>query len=513
MTVRIPPYPFLAAVYPVIALAAANPDEGIRPGELLMPLSVSLGLATIAWLLTRFVTSDRDRCGLVTLTAVILFASYGYVRELLLTLPPLDRLTSHSVALPAAIGLLAVAGWSARRPARSPLRATRYLNLVFLLLVASSAVSYARSARSRRAAAPLAGPPPAPAAPLAARPHFFLLVLDKYTGSGSLRANYGYDNTPFERSLEARGFVVSRGAWANYVHTFLALAAMLNWNYLTEPAESLDAANSGREPIYARIEDNQTWRALKTLGYQFIFVPSAFALTADNRFADRRVQHPQDVPREFETVWLRTTMLYPFTERWCAHARCFRGLLPHAHESSESFDWKFEALGRLASSDTPLFVFAHLALPHEPYIYAADCRHVRPYWPERDDGADEAKAKAAYVAQLQCVNRTLERLIDELDRGTHPAIIAIQSDHGHGRMGLYIPALTDAAPDRVAERLDILAAYRLPGAPDGLVGDSTGPVNAMRAIMRHFYGYDLSPLAERSWWSSGERPYRLTPIR
>jgi hypothetical protein len=513
LRLSVPPYPFLAAVYPVVALAAANPDERIRPAELVMPLGVSLVVAVAVWLLTRLVCADRERRALIALAAVVAFASYGYVREVLLSQPRLQLLGAHAVTLPAAVILMGAAAWSARRAARPPARFGRYLNLVFLLLLAGSVASYARSTRTLHATIATPNPTPMPAAHDRVRPHFFLIAVDKYTGSESLRANYGYDNGPFERSLESLGFVVPQGARANYVHTFLALAALLNWNYLTDAAESLKVAHATRGPMYARIEDNPTWRTLKTFGYEFVVVPSAFALTAGNRFADRRVQHPRDVPRAFETVWLRTTMLYPLVEGWCAQAHCFRALLPHTPESAASFDWKFDALGRLAESDAPLFVFAHLALPHEPYIYASDCSHVPPYWPSRDDGAEEGKVKAAYVAQLQCVNRKLLGLVQTIARAPHPAIVAIQSDHGHGRLGLFIPEPTAVRPDQVAERLDIFAAYRLPGAPKGLIADSMGPVNAMRAIMRHYFGRDLPRLADSSWWSSGEHPYCLIPMR
>jgi arylsulfatase A-like enzyme len=189
-------------------------------------------------------------------------------------------------------------------------------------------------------------------------------------------------------------------------------------------------------------------------------------------------------------------------------------LLPYILESAESFDWKFEQLSRLARSAEPLFVLAHLTLPHEPYLYAGDCTRIPPYWPVRDDGPEAERVKQAYVAQLQCVNRKLGRLVNDLEHASaRPLVVLLQSDHGHGRLGRDQPPLEDAPPDRVAERIDIFAAYHLPGAPADLVHDSIGPVNAMRAVMRHYFGFPLPPLEEASYWSGYLRPYQLTRVR
>ncbi|MGH7630925.1 MAG: hypothetical protein ACREOF_16385 [Gemmatimonadales bacterium] len=505
-------YPFLAAVYSVLALAAANGGDLERPGHLARPLAVALGVAAGAWLLSRLVSRDPHRRGIVTFIAVVVCVSYGYWQALLLDLPPLDRLATDAVALPAAAAAIVAIGWSARSGRRTYAGVTRYLNVVMGLLVGIALVGLASAPRSASA---VAGPPVPVLPSMSAggeRPHVFVIVPDKYTGSRSLLAHYAYDNGAFERALEARGLIVARKARANYVQTSLALAAMLNWDYVDSLIRGVDPREQRRDLLYPLIEDNRTARALQALGYRFVFLPTAFAPTAANRFADLQLPPPGVAAHEFEAAWLRTTVLYPLLGSWCD--RCTGGLVWNAHESAGSIDWKFEQLERLAASDEPLFVLAHLPVPHEPYVYDAACRPTRPYWPLRDEGPNAGRVKAAYLAQLECVNRKLLRLVDSLKRNARrPSVIMIQSDHGHGRFGLNPPPLDAIPAPNVAERLDVLAAYHLPGAPPGLVHDSIGSVNAMRAIMRHYFGADLPPLVDASYWSDGSRPYRLTPVR
>jgi hypothetical protein len=514
-SLSLPLYPFAAAAYPVLALAAANQGELVRPGHLVRPLAVALGVAAVLWLLARLATVEVHRRAIVTFVAVVVFSSYGYWQAVLLDLPPLDRLAADAVAFPLAVAMVLGTGWSARSGGRTHPGVTRYLNVVLALLVGSALVALAFRAPGG-AVAVEAPNDPLPARNASAlstnRPHLFVIVPDKYTGSRSLAAHYRYDNGAFERELESRGFVVARNARANYVQTFLALATMLNWDYVDRIAGRIDAEEERRELLYPSIEDNRTRRLLQAAGYRFVFLPTGYAPTAANRFADVQLAAPGATAREFEAAWLRTTMLYPMLTGWCRE--CTGGLVWNVHESAASIAWRFEQLERLAESDRPLFVLAHLPVPHEPYVFAADCAARRPYWPLRDDGPHTERVKGAYVAQIACLNRKLLHLFDAIQqRSRRPAVIVLQSDHGHGRFGLNPPAVERMPAAQLVERLDVLAAYHLPGAPAALVHDSIGPVNAMRAVMRHYFGADLPPLEEASYWSDAAHPYRFTRVR
>jgi len=467
--------------------------------------------AAIAWLAARAVTPDRDRRAFVAFVAMAVFLAHGYA---VMALGPRGARWAAMLAIAAVpVALAAVLARKSRLSFR-PL--TTYLNLVLGILVLWAAGTMVWHWRPRGPGVSL---PDLPAQSVRASqagrdtlPDIFLIILDKYTGHRALQANFGYDNTPFETTLEREGFFVPRAARANYVHTFLALGAMLNWQYLD--GWLLGEDNGDWSTAYPIIEDNRTWRTLRARGYRFIFLPTGLPATARNRYADVQLPEPGKLSREFEAVWVRGTALYAVLDRLCPMVRCSSDLLPYLPESAESLDWKFATIPTLAAADAPVFVLAHLTVPHEPYVYDADCGHRRPYWPMTDGGADAEAVKTAYVAQVQCVNRKVDVLVREiLSRTDRPAVIMLQADHGHGRLGRDQPALADASAAQVEERLDIFAAYRLPGAPQGLVYDSISPVNAMRAVMRQYFGLDLPPLADASYWSSARRPYRFTRVR
>src|SRR5690349_19953164 len=87
-------------------------------------------------------------------------------------------------------------------------------------------------------------------------PDVLFLILDKYTGSRTLAEHYGYDNGDFAQWLRSRGFVVPMAPRANYLHTFLALDAMLNLEYLDSTAARTGAADVNRMLYYEGVEGN-----------------------------------------------------------------------------------------------------------------------------------------------------------------------------------------------------------------------------------------------------------------
>jgi len=182
-------------------------------------------------------------------------------------------------------------------------------------------------------------------------------------------------------------------------------------------------------------------------------------------------------------------------------------------ETAEMFDWKFEQLAQLAGQGRPLFVFAHLTLPHEPYVFRSDCSHRPPYWPMRDTGPDSAVVARAYLDQISCLNRKLETLVSAWQaRSRVPPIILLQSDHGHGRAGRHLPGWQRLRPDQVEDRTSVFAAYLVPGRRLDSVPEAVTPINGVRFMLRHGFGADLPPLPDLTYWSAFRTPSALERI-
>jgi hypothetical protein len=343
-------------------------------------------------------------------------------------------------------------------------------------------------------------------------PDIYLIVLDKYTGSRSLRDNFGFDNSEFESFLVQQGFVLPRNPKANYVYTPLSLAALLNYRYLDDLPADPDAEIRTTAYVNRLVEDNAVWRFLEARHYRFIFFPTGFRVTWGNRFADLQVPHPRQMLSEFVLVWRGTTLAAPVLSWVCRRIDCPEAVTPLV-AYGKSLEWKFEQLSqvpRWPRQGRPLFVFVHIPIPHEPYVFSADCSIRTPFWRSLED---ETPEKQAYIEQITCLNRRVKGIVERLLRDSpSPPVILLQSDHGHGRMLTPYPDIHQASPDRVAERADVFAAYYLPGVDDGIIQDSITPVNVFRTVFRKYFQADLPPLPDKTYWSSGARLFKFTRV-
>jgi hypothetical protein len=82
MLKRLPLYPILFAVFPVLSLAAYNIGE-ISLDVVLRPLSVSLVVGVLLFGLAGWILRDWDRAALAVLVSLFLFFVYGQVYNLL----------------------------------------------------------------------------------------------------------------------------------------------------------------------------------------------------------------------------------------------------------------------------------------------------------------------------------------------------------------------------------------------------------------------------------------------
>jgi hypothetical protein len=334
-------------------------------------------------------------------------------------------------------------------------------------------------------------------------PNIYLIILDKYTGSEVLARNFSFDNSEFETFLRDRQFLVPRHGRANYPRTDLALAAMLNLDYLHNLPRQFH--------LYDLIENNRLAAFLRQQGYRFVFLPTPFKFTHQNRIADLQLPAPKEIRGELGAVWQQSTMLPELLSAGCALLGCQAGRLRYVPESADFMDWKFERMKELADGARPTFVLAHLSLPHEPYLYHADCSHRDPYFPLAGGVLGDEEADEGYIDEIRCTNRKVAELVDSiLTRSRRPPVILIQADHGHGRMA-NLPEYEKVTPSQLRERMSVFSAYHLPGVGQSAVGDSITPVSVMRLLLRHYFGADLPPIQDASYWPPEGRP--LDPIR
>lgn len=484
-------------MYPVVFLFTSNAAEHVTMDPLWLPLGAAVGGAALVLIGLAVLLRDPQRAALLTTVAVVSFFGYGHAwtaaRSILDSQWPL--ITAWLLVTVVALGL----AWRAGRHTPSIVRGLAIVALIALLL---NAFGLGRTVAVLAAVDPLTpatGPeivldPPSGTT----LPDVYYLVPDRYASAASLRTYFDFDNEPFLAALEERGFAVARGAHANYTKTPLSIASVLSARYLDGEALAGKArGGDDREPAHRLLrEPLAVPRALKRLGYAYLHVGGWWAPSSTNVDADRVFGY--DGEDSFASALAQTTLL--------------RALGDPGAAPDDPYDWRtvrantlyaLETLEEIPELDGPKFVFAHLLLPHAPYVFDADGSFM-----DRAEVRGHGE-REGYRRQLTYTNERLLGIIDRILAETPDAVIALAADEGPFPPRYRATEASfdwrEATRDELEEKFGILLAMRVPGADIEAAGfhDELTPVNAFRVVFNARFGADLPSLPDRVWTHIG----------
>ncbi len=435
------------------------------------------------------------------------------------------HLSEDRVLVPLGLAMtLGAAAWLLRQSRGRLLGVSAFMGRFGLLLVALVSVrvvvSHARepqmakrSALVRELARPLrtlGAPPPGRNTPSR---DIYLIVLDGHANARVLRQVFKFDNSPFEDSLRALGFLVPRDMRSNYVQTYLSVASLLNASQLTQLSQDAGLTSMDHSlPTYL-VKNNRAARFLKAHGYKYVLFPSAWwAATANSPLADEEFDpHPdlglvQEVRRtEFRLAVLRSTLL-----RYAL--RTDRAPVPLVQHFLRSF----EGLGEVSDDPAPTFAFAHILLPHIPYVVDGDCQLLKPAIPD-DQEADTPEQRADYVDQVRCVDHLVLDLVTRLlRRSSTPPIILVVGDHGSRFADIGFYGHPDSVPTAfIRERFGAFGAFYLPAGGDSVFREPVTLVNVLGNVLRYYFNADLPPSPDEMYVSGQHlyHFYRVDPRR
>lgn len=490
----IPWYPIVFAVYPALALLAFNSGQ-VEVSAGLRAIAASVLFASLLFLVFWLIFRQPHRAAFLAQLWLLLFFSYGHVFDLLQEIFP--KLPLSPWLMIAWAGLLLLFAWWAARPGLTFTSVTSSLNLIALGLVVMSALqafSIKAPRASHRAAAEKA-----PIQELHADgslPDVYYFILDSYARDDLLFQAYGYDNRPFLRALEDRGFRVAECSQSNYGRTEMSLGSSLNMQYLQELDSTFKPENIGRSRLWDALKHSAVRYNFESLGYKTVNFANGFdwmeLRDADEFFAPTPFVEGLT---EFEGLYLRTTLARPLEDLgWVdADAVLARG-------ARDRFRLVFNSLDDLARDPAPTFAYIHLISPHPPFVFGPDGTPTNPadFWNAQRRYPSNLYVKG-YLNQLAYLNTQMEAGIDTiLQESSTPPIIILQGDHG--------PWLQPK--DKLFR---ILNAYYLPGRSDKLY-PGISPVNSFRLVFDEYFGGNYPLLEDRSYYSPVPNLYDFSEV-
>jgi hypothetical protein len=487
-------YPFLLAIYPIFALWNFNVTY-VDLGSAFRALVITLAVTALLWLLLKLLLRSGARAGLLTTLAMLLFFSYGHLYLYLKT--KAEALAHHSYLLILFGGIFLLAAvltvWKLKNPA--PLE--RFLTITGVVLIGFSVLQllwyqfqvYQASVEAREKREETVGSQPLPADMVL--PDVYLIILDAHTSSHILRDYYDFDNQGFIDSLTDMGFFVGDCSQSNYPITKFSLFSVMNLNYIQEILK--------KSQTLPPLSDSVVVETLKRYGYTVV----AFENRARGHFDLMEDVHLARNPvvlenadlfsgiNEFESMLIETSLLRLLID--------LKGLVPDFIigdvKNSEYYEhylqtmFILDELERLPEMDGPIFVFAHIMVPHDPFIFTPEGEYE--FTGFKKDAIKGYRNNVAFID-----NRLPEILKTIIEKSEVPPLIIIQGDHG--------PMGETVTPQ---QRMSILNAYYVNEDTKAGLYETITPVNSFRVIFNHYFGTDFPLLDDVSYYTYEEEEF------
>lgn len=305
-----------------------------------------------------------------------------------------------------------------------------------------------------------------------------VVIIDSYPSLTVARDWFGHDVAPLEDNLTALGYQVPEIAWSQHPNTGFSIPALME---LTPVIDTESNDPWGNLSNLSRIigGDNLVSHTLRSAGYTYTHIESGW-----HQGTCHDVDVCVGVSWMDETTW---HLIEPsIAGRAIVDAQGSWMLPATTNTYRELLD-----LRPLFDDGERDYVYAHLLLPHSPYVVDEQCE------PE----PDQRPLSQAISEQLACT----DQLISNIARiaGERTAVL-LTADHGtktDDQMSILPEDWTD---HDIAEAFGIFMAYRMPDSCPPPVGDVS--TLAMRAIVECAADFDPPPNTGEPL--IGRRPHR-----
>jgi hypothetical protein len=508
-------HPFLFAIFPILFLLSHNIKQ-TSIDEIVIPTAITISFTFMLWSLLNFVFKNKKKAGLLVSLFLLLFFSYGHIYNAIentyieiggVVIGP------NKVLFPILGILFFLSTYFCIKTRRNLHNLTNLLNIAAASLVVISLINIGtyklktgvawqdnKSTENIKTNLVNLEKP-------AMLPDIYYIILDGYARADILKEVYQYDNSEFLDYLVQKGFYIANKSRSNYNQTFLSLTSSLNLTYLDDLVSRIGTESDDRMPLIKMIRNNNVSSFLKQYGYLIVAFSSYPGTEIKN--ADIYMNFPGSLS-EFQNVLINTTPIPVLLNKVLSKKGQY-----DLHRNQLLYI--FDHLAKMTEINFPIFVFAHIIIPHPPFVFG---EHGEPINPNRkfeyadgshfmSNGGNRDEYIKNYKKQLTFINKKITEIIDDIiSNSPEPPIIILQSDHGPGSM------LDWENPNNtnLKERMSILNAYYLPNNDYNQLYDEITPVNTFRIIFNHYFGMDQELLKDESYFSTWNHPYKFIRI-
>jgi len=512
-------HPFLVGIFPILIIYSQNIGR-VEITELFLPVIIIVGLTIGLYYFLKSILKNENKSAIIVTLILIMLFSYGHIYYLLsdVMIDEFD-MGQNRYLIPAFGLVLGISIFFIIRARRVFDNATSILNvisIVFIIVAISNVALVGAEITScdkcsnqeffyeARDFSDYFESHEFSISENQELPDVYYLILDEYARNDALIEYHNFSNHELTEFLEKKGFHIAKNSFANYPMSVQSIPAIMNMDYINFLADEIGTEVRNYKPLngknYGLYPNNMVIKNFKEMDYKIITF-NTFALHLhENPLSDKTFCHRDKflLDNRLADVLARTSIFGYYIERWA------EGELRQATLCA------FENFGNAGNVfDEPVFVWAHVMLPHPPWIFGPNGEEITPGKPLlitdnpefRDSGWEP---KRQYIQQVQFANKKTIEVVKNILENNRNAIIIIQGDHGTAWETNWMePSKEDAW-----QRLRNFDAIYFPDKDkrDLLLDDRT-LVNTFRTVFNAYYESNYELLENKMYWGWNAKPY------
>lgn len=498
------------SIYPVLFLYGFNTNN-LPISVIFFPIAVALLFTAVLYLFFLFLLRDNLRSALISLISLVIIINHGYFHKAFEKFNIDSSLINHRIdaflfivwliIILLSLHLLFVVKLNLKK-------ITQILNVFTFVLImvplATIIPSIFRPNVTLLNSSPVKEKLDNSLSNKAKQPDIYYFIFDRYAGEETLKNIYSYDNSNFYKFLVDQGFYVAAKSRTNYPKTLQSLDSSLNLDYLKSVSDQ-DLKGNGPSEIPGQnlIENNLVAKYLKERGYKYYNLGSWWPTTRYNPQADVNYIS-KDLGLnidEFNRFIIRDTIFKPILAIFSPSAAAY---IEHFDTHRGTLLYQFGIFDEIVKQPGPKFIFAHILIPHEPYVFDKNCNFLE------EDSTNNPKIIAEkYKNQLTCANTKIKDLVlTLLNKSATKPVIIFQADEGpHPILNQRGPTWSGATTLSLIEEFNILNAYFFPDHNYSNLYPAITPVNSFRIVFNKYFDTKFNLLPDISYIFPDENHY------
>lgn len=492
-------HPILFAIFPIFFIYVNNLQE-ISPQELFLPLTLIVGTSIVIWLVLRLILKSTIKSALIVSLLVILIFSYGHIYRLAddLSFNDMDIGRHRYLIIPfllvSIIGITYFIRTQRKLDNVTTITNVIAATLIIIIIINMGVYSTQNSKNFYNNFETNEDKSNIKVDVGQNLPDIYYIILDGYANTNSLKETLGFDNSDFILFLKNQGFYVVNKSHSNYPITPSSIGSLLNMKYINYLSDDVGSQSIDLHPQFKLITDNTVMKTLKQKGYTIVNFENRAVYPSEFKNVDLHLCENKSLFKNklLDTLG-RTSIIVYFVEKW-------------AYQDVRNVHLcVFSELPKIAKMSEPTFVFAHIILPHPPYVFGSNGEPMDPIRPE---GIESWENSEGYLNQLQFTNKKIKEVVNKLLESDKKSIIILQSDHGSA----FGVDFKNPDENMLRQRMSNFMAYYLPDLKDNPIYENITPVNSFRIVFNAYFNDDYKILNDNMYWAWYDQPYNFKNV-